>query len=168
MPARVVTTLCRAPLRSRFKEAMHMDTKVVVGLLAGVALLGTYYFEDDLLGRSSSGPLPAEYANGPEALSWLKKSENESALASNRFLETPNAIRFVRQLYDAGALRVIVPQASITDDGVEVYADSLVVTLPKDPTRRSRVWKMCADEIRRLGEDPGDGTDEAQVLLWWD
>ncbi len=145
-----------------------MDAKLIVGLLAGVLLVGTYYYEDDLPGHSSGGPLPAEYANGPEALDWLKRSQNESAMASNRFLETPNAIRFVRQLYDAGALRVIVPQASITDDGVEVYADSLVVTLPTDPQRRNRVWRICADEIRKLGEEPGDGTDESQVLLWWD
>jgi hypothetical protein len=30
------------------------------------------------------------------------------------------------------------------------------------------VWKLCAREIERSGENPGDSTDEKHVLLWWD
>ncbi len=113
-----------------------MPMKLVVGLIAGAALLGIYYFE---AAEQAGGPLPEEYKHGPEALSWLRASENESALASNRFFETPHAQKFVEQLYRAGARRVIVPRPAIQDDGVEVYADSLVVTLPTDPAKRQRV-----------------------------
>jgi hypothetical protein len=142
-----------------------MDMKIVGGLVAGALLLGLLYVE---MPESGDPGLPAEYTHGPEALKWLLASENESALASNRFLETPNAIAFVRELYRAGAKRVIVPQESITDDGVEIYADALVVTLPDDAGKRQRVWKLRAAELKREGNDVPATTDEKQVFLWWD
>lgn len=142
-----------------------MGAKLAIGLTAGVLLLGTYYLED---AWEKGVELPKEYTEGPEALVWLKKNRGESALASNRFGETQNATRFVRQLYDAGALRVVVPEASITKDDVETYSDSLVVTLPADSARRERVWRICAEEIRRAGFDPEESKNEKQVLLWWD
>lgn len=141
-----------------------MPTKIFVGLIAGVLFLGLCYLEE----HETSVPLSAEYAQGPEALKWLRASDNESALASNRFGETRDAIRFVQQLYSAGASRVTVPLASIRKDDVETYADSLVVTLPSDPGKRQRVWKLCASELKREGGKPGDSSDEDQVLLWWD
>jgi hypothetical protein len=141
-----------------------MDMKIVVGLVAGALLVGTYYLES----ADSDGSLSAEYTQGPEALTWLRKSANESALASNRFPTTQHAIRFVQQLYSAGADRVIVPLPSITNDGVEIYADSLVVTLPADASKRDRVWKLCAQEISREGGKPGNKSSQSQVLLWWD
>src|SRR4029077_13073397 len=125
--------------------------KTVVALVAGAMLLALYYIES----VEDNRPLPSEYTQGPEALAWLRKSNNESALASNRFLQTHNAASFVKQLYSAGAERVIVPLTSITDDCVEVYADALVVTLPADPGKRERVWKLCAAELKREGAKPG-------------
>jgi hypothetical protein len=131
-----------------------------------------------------SGCLPDEFVDastsdvdfdGPEALRWLKDNRNESALASNRFGPTENAVRFVQSLYNAGALRVVVPRANITDDEDTLkweggpYADAVVVELPKDSTRREKVWSICAREIRREGFDPEDGADdEGKVFLWWD
>jgi hypothetical protein len=142
-----------------------VDAKLAVGLVAGALLLGTYYVEHRL---ESDTQLPAEYQNGPEALRWLKSNRSESALGSNRFGETHNAIRFVEQLYDAGARRVIIPQDAIFQDDVETYADAIVVTLPDDPTSRDRVWRICAREIEReTGESAGSPT-ESQVFLWWD
>jgi hypothetical protein len=142
-----------------------MDMRIVVGILAAGLLAGIYFFEDSITGEPR---LSAEDLRGPEARSWLKTSENESALASNRFLETPNALRFVEQLYAAGAVKVIVPKSSIRDDGVEVYADALVVTLPDDPAKRQQVWKLCAAEIKREGFDPGKPDASGHVFLWWD
>ena len=142
-----------------------MPAKLVVALVAGAALLGITCYE---MAGEAGGPLPDEYKQGPEALSWLRASENESALASNRFYETADAQKFVEQLYRAGARRVIVPRPTITDDGVEVYADGLVVTLPTDPARRQRVWELCAQELRRVGERPTANPTEDDVLLWWD
>ena len=142
-----------------------MDLKIIVGLLAGALLVGVIFYEQTL---EDDYRLPESAAQGPEALNWLRKSQNESALASNRFPETRDAMSFVQELYRAGAKRVVVPNDSITDDGVEVYADALVVTLPDDPAKRDRVWKLCAREIAREGERPPASTDEKHVLLWWD
>ncbi|HVC96483.1 MAG TPA: hypothetical protein VND64_22555 [Pirellulales bacterium] len=142
-----------------------MGSKIVIGVVAGALLLGTYYVEDVL---DSEDARKVQALTGPEALTWLRKSTNESALASNRFPTTQDAIKFVRQLYDQGALRVIVPEEAIRDDGDEVYADALVVTLPSEKSRRGGVWQLCAKEIQREGEKPGDGTAESHVFLWWD
>ena len=144
-----------------------MDTRILVGLVAGVALLGLYYVE----WVEDNRPLPAEFTQGPEALKWLRKNNSESPLASNRFGDTRDAIQFVQQLYSAGAARVIVPQSVIRTDDVETYADALVVTLPSDPAKRDRVWKLCAKELKREGENVGDtapATPHDHVLLWWD
>ncbi len=143
-----------------------METRYIVGVLAAALLLGTYVFEFALV--PGGQPLPRDYFQGPEALSWLRKSENESALASNRFLETENAVRFVKKLYDAGAEKVLIPDDAITDDGVESYADSLVVTLPDDADRRQRVMDICAPEMLREGGDPNELGTENQAYLWWD
>jgi hypothetical protein len=141
-----------------------MDTRIIVGLIAGVLLLGIYYVER----VEENHELPAEYTQGPEALKWLRKNDGESALASNRFGETRDAMQFVEQLYRAGAARVVVPLPAIRSDEVETYADSLVVTLPTDPAKRDRVWKLCAQELQRAGEKPGDKPTGDHVLLWWD
>jgi hypothetical protein len=133
---------------------------------------------------SFAGCLPDEFNHvsvseadfdGPEALSWLKDNRNESALASNRFGGTENAVQFVQSLYNAGALRVVVPRANITDDEDTLnwelgpYADAVVVELPKNADRREKVWAICAREIRREGFDPADGADDdGKVFLWWD
>jgi hypothetical protein len=67
-------------------------------------------------------------------------------------------------------VRVIVPDACITNDGVEIYADALVVTLPADPAKRAGVWRLCAAELAREGARPPAAADaqESRVFLWWD
>lgn len=143
-----------------------MDTKYVVGILAAALLVGTYVAEFAI--DSGEGPAPRDYFQGPEALAWLRANESESALASNRFQETGNAVRFVKKLYDAGAEKVLIPQDSIHADEYETYADALVVTLPDDPERRARVLELCAPEIARQGGSPDELAGENQVYLWWD
>ncbi|HEV3021940.1 MAG TPA: hypothetical protein VGX76_05715 [Pirellulales bacterium] len=142
-----------------------MDARIGIGVVAGALLLGVYYVEGVL---DSDDAAKVSAMTGPEALTWLRESKDESALASNRFPTTQDAIRFVRQLYDKGALRVIVPDETIRDDGVEIYADALVVTLPSEQPKRDAVWKMCAQEIKRQGEKAGDRAAESHVFLWWD
>lgn len=141
-----------------------MDTRMYVGLFASVLVLGLWYFQ----GIQENYELPAEYTQGPEALQWLRENESESALASNRFGETRNAVQFVKKLYQAGAARVIVPIPAIQSDEVETYADAIVVSLPSDPAQRDRVWKLCAEELERAGENPADSAAEDHVLLSWD
>lgn len=143
-----------------------METRYIVGMLAAALLLGTYLFEFALV--PGAQPLPGDYFHGPEALSWLRANGNESALASNRFLETENAVRFVKQLYAAGATEVLVPDDAIVPEGDQEYADALVVKLPDDETERQRVLDVCAPELAREGGSVDEVGQETQVYLWWD
>jgi len=112
--------------------------------------------------------------DGPEALDWLKANGNESALASNRFLETENAVKYVKALYAAGAVKVVVPKDTIHDDEEMVrgeggpYADALVVTVPTDAGKRQAVLAMCRAELRREGFDSEEVESAPQIYLWWD
>jgi len=142
-----------------------MNSRIAIGLIAGGLLIGCYWVEAQW---RKGDRLPEDYKNGPEALAWLQRSDNESALASNRFGPTSKALQFVRALYSAGAVRVIVPEQCITKDDIETYADGLVVTLPTEPAKRAEVWRLCAAELaREFGQRP-DEPDEDEVLLWWD
>ena len=108
------------------------------------AIFGTLVFRGD---RGKPRVTRGIHA-GPRTLNWLRENESESVLASNRFGETQNAVQFVQQLYSAGAARVIIPLPAIQSDEVETYADSVVVSLPTDPAKRDRVWKLCAEELK--------------------
>lgn len=127
----------------------------------------------DALADGGSGDVQIEM-DGPEALAWLTANQNESALASNRFLGTENAVAFVKSLYDAGAVKVVVPKDTIADDPDTVegeggpYADALVVTVPSDPARREAVVRICRAELRREGFDSPDVAASEQIYLWWD
>jgi hypothetical protein len=125
-------------------------------------------YEEDLLPVGDSSATEEVNLSGPEARNWLKGNESESALASNRFGTTDEALRFVNSLYRAGAKRVVVPSDTIDDDGVERYADALVVTLPADPQKRERVRNLCFEELAREGFDTDDIGDSDQIYLWWD
>jgi hypothetical protein len=113
--------------------------------------------------------------DGPEALAWLKGNKNESALASNRFLGTENAVKFVKALYAAGATKVVVPKDAINSEEDTVsfeggpYADALVVTLPTDDAdAREAVVQMCRVELRREGFDSPEVASSPSIYLWWD
>jgi hypothetical protein len=111
---------------------------------------------------------------GPEALGWLRENKNESALASNRFGETRNAVRFVEALYASGARLVIVPDESIHADDDFVsgeggpYADALFVSLPADEDKRRAVIAICQKELAREGFKLEEGMSDEQIYLWWD
>ncbi len=143
-----------------------METRYVIGILAAALLLGTYVAEFGM--DSGGGPAPKDYFQGPEALGWLRANESESALASNRFMETSQAVQFVKKLYAAGAEKVLVPADSIRSDEVETYADALVVTLPEDAELRTKVLELCAPELISQGGSPDELASENQVYLWWD
>ena len=102
--------------------------RVIAVVCAAVAGLGLLLFEVSLI--TDFDEPNVDILGSPEVRQWLRDNESESALASNRFGFSSEAIRFVDELYRAGAVRVVVPEEAIEDDGVEVYADSLVVVLP--------------------------------------
>jgi hypothetical protein len=109
-----------------------------------------------------------------EALSWLRSNRNKSALGSNYFESTNNAIAAVKALYAAGALRVEVwvgyVEAWRTKQEGGDYADTLFVYGPPGgPEKRRELTKVVrslwvpAEE--ETGADVGDGPE---YELYWD
>ena len=104
---------------------------------------------------------------GPEAKTWLKSNKNEAAFAVNRFQTTKGAQTFVKRLYDLGAEKIVISPSAIDDEGEDggPYADTLIVTLPKNPAKR----KLLFQEHEKENED-GKVSDSGQIELvfWWD
>ncbi|WP_312471348.1 hypothetical protein [Neobacillus sp.] len=100
-----------------------------------------------------------------EALEWLKSNNNPSALASDRFGETANSIKFVEKLYELGALKVnvidILDEPERIEDEGGPYATSLIVDLPQDQEKRNRIIDFYKIEIEEQGIDEGEG-----ILEW--
>jgi hypothetical protein len=139
----------------------------LIMLLAGLS--GCDFPMGAILAEGQAAPV-----TGPEALDWLRENKNESALASNRFGETRNAVRFVEALYLAGARLVIVPSETINSEEDFVrgeggpYADALLVALPTDEDKRAAVIAICQKELKREGFKLEEGMSDEQIYLWWD
>jgi hypothetical protein len=104
---------------------------------------------------------------GPEALEWLR--DRRHALAQReRFRSKQEVVRFVKDLYAAGAVRVLVPTECIEED-TGAYANGLVVLLPDDPAKRERLFALCDPET--YAED-ADGMpvpeDQDHIYLCWE
>ncbi|MEQ9536614.1 MAG: hypothetical protein RIU46_07720 [Deltaproteobacteria bacterium] len=107
---------------------------------------------------------------GPEAREWLRSNQHPGALASNRFENTEDALKFVDDLYAAGAVRVAVPPDSIRpepDLGGD-YADALVVELPAGLSGRIQLVGIGAAEAARQGMGPDSEWLHGLMYLWWD
>ena len=104
-----------------------------------------------------------------EARLWLRSNPNPSALATNRFGTTQNALAFVDRLYAAGAAEVFVDDRVVDDDGFP-YADTLVVRLWRPADARWVLEQLCEEEGPG-NVPPGDLTMHIagdDIRLWWD
>ena len=111
----------------------------------------------------------------PEALEWLENNNNPSALASDRFGDTINAIKFVEKLYELGAVKISVdciwdePERIKIEGGA--YAVNLLVELPNDIEKRERILEVYNKEGQANGINEGEefeGLDEHILEFWWD
>lgn len=111
-------------------------------------------------------------AKAPEARQWLYENKNPYPLAGNRFDGKKEAQTFVEELYQAGAVRVVVkvdydePWRIEKEGGP--YADVLIVLLPQDRDARKRLFAVEAREAQREGFDPSRDTGQKHLFLWWD
>lgn len=111
-----------------------------------------------------------------EARQWLTQNNNPYPFAGNRFGPAAQALRFVEQLYDAGAVKVQVASVYAEDWRIAQeggpYADMLVVTLPTDAAQRHALFQMYKAELEQeLGpEAAAQAWDAGQPTLrfWWD
>ena len=110
-----------------------------------------------------------------EALEWLMNNNNPSALASDRFGETANAIAFVKRLYEFGAVEITVvgvwdEPERIEDEGGP-YASTLLVKLPQDIKKREKVLEIYKNEIEEHGLNEGEELEQLDkniLAFWWD
>jgi hypothetical protein len=103
--------------------------------------------------------------NRSEARAWLKAG-GKTIRSPGRFKSKSDALKFVEELYQAGAVKVIVPDIYQNKKG-DQFADNLLVELPKAAKARMAVRKVCEQmRSRRLGAvEPDEDLGESYLLL---
>ena len=139
----------------------------------------TEYYPPDKMPAHEDPPftrddlLPGPPETIAEASAWLRANWSEHAFATNRFGTTANAIEFVDRLYETGATEICVDNVRMfAHHGWAPYADTLIVRLPDDPSKRSALF----DRIELIGRPDENGDHEQafidfgqkEVRLWWD
>jgi hypothetical protein len=103
--------------------------------------------------------------NRSEARTWLNAGD-KAARSLGHFKRTSEAAKFVEELYQAGAVKVIVPDIYHGKRG-DQFADALIVQLPKTLRTRQAIRKAC--EIlrnRKLGAvEPDKHIGETHLFL---
>jgi hypothetical protein len=114
----------------------------------------------------------AEIADLVEAKDWINKYK-EGSFASHIFPEKKEILEFVNKVYELGAVKVTVGNISTApkDDpqGLEFYADELIVRLPEKKSKREAIFSF----INKFSEDlaPTDFyKEEGQktISVYWD
>ena len=103
--------------------------------------------------------------NRSEARAWLNVG-GKTMRSPGRFKSKNDALKFVEELYQAGAVKVIVPDIYQNKKGGQ-FADNLLVQLPKATKARMAVRKVCEQlQSRRLGAvEPDQDLGESYLLL---
>ena len=81
--------------------------------------------------------------NRSEARIWLQ-ADDQTGRSLGRFKRSAEALKFVTELYQAGAIGVILPDIYRNKHG-DQFADSLLVKLPKGVKQRKAIRTVCAD-----------------------
>jgi len=108
-----------------------------------------------------------------EARTWLKRTRIPHTLANERFggidygEVQEEALRFVDELYEMGALKVRVVERETSEGPNERYADTLEVNLPKEEAARRNIIDLANTEKER-GSDPIKDEGQKIVTFWWD
>jgi hypothetical protein len=106
--------------------------------------------------------------NRHEARKWLRKKTGDlTARSLGRFKRERDAGKFVKSLYDAGAVTVILPDVYQNKTG-DQFADCLLIRLPKNSALRKAIRQVCARLQRRnLGAmQPAEDIDESHLYFY--
>lgn len=108
-----------------------------------------------------------------EALTYLKKYKKFDCFASNAF-NVKEATKFIEKLYKLKAKHVEIEEDNNADIDDEVYADTLIITLPKNKSDRLNICALLLDirpdEISsRINNcNKVDWNKDNKVVCWWD
>lgn len=99
-----------------------------------------------------------EKPNCSEARKWLtKKTGDKTACLLGRFKRENDAAKFIEELYQAGAVEVIVSDI-YCNKARDQFSDCLLVQLPKSAAKRKAIRKICVQlRTRKLGAVQPDG-----------
>lgn len=100
-----------------------------------------------------------------EARTWLNADDNTTR-SLGRFKRTSDTAKFIEQLYQAGAGKVIVPEIYFGKGGKQ-FADALLLQLPRSAKERKAIRKAC-DKLRsqHLGAvEPEKDIGETHLFL---
>ena len=101
-----------------------------------------------------------------EARSWLHRNGGPKVgHALGRFKRESDAEKFIEQLYHAGAAKVIAPDIYNSKKG-DLFADSLLVRLPKNSAKRKAVRRVCMQLRRRKLGSVRPETDIGEPYLY--
>jgi hypothetical protein len=110
-----------------------------------------------------------------EALAYFKNKQAE--FAANQF-SPKEALAFCKKLYKLGAKKVEIDfdeNYNYEEDmRVEVYADTMIITLPKPATKRidlmAAIFEERPDEITKdtVYDRAVNWKKDSSVVLWWD
>ena len=108
-----------------------------------------------------------------EALKYLKDKRAE--FAANHF-ERKEAVSFVKRLYKLGCTKIdiSIDEEHLDEEVEEVYADTMLITLPKTISKRLDVvlaiWREYPDEVSAdsVYNRAVNWRKDKNVLLWWD
>ncbi len=81
--------------------------------------------------------------NQVEARTWFgRANKDRGRRLLGRFEHELRALRFVEALYQAGAVKVVIPDVYADKSGNH-FSDGLIVRLPRSPLRRRAVRQAC-------------------------
>lgn len=103
--------------------------------------------------------------NSSEAKAWLN-ADDSVGRSLGHFKKRGEALKFVEELYQAGAVKVIAPEIYYNKRG-DQFADALLVQLPKATKVRKAVRKACGKlRSRNLGAvEPEKDIGETHLFL---
>jgi hypothetical protein len=106
-----------------------------------------------------------ENPNHAEARAWLKAERRPRSRSLAKFATTKAALKFVEQLYSAGAVAVIIA-AIYAGQRKKLFADWLLIQLPAAKTKRDSLRKICQAFCRKRGGAVLPESDMGETHLW--
>ena len=106
-----------------------------------------------------------EKSHHAEARAWLKAETRPKSRSLAKFSTTQAALKFVEQLYSAGAVAVIVAAIS-TGQRNKLFADWLLIQLPPAKSKRNSLRKICQAFCRKRGGAVLPEFDLGESHLW--
>jgi hypothetical protein len=100
-----------------------------------------------------------------EALKWLSASRLERRRTLGVFKGAKPSIKWVKELYAAGATKVIAADIK-TDAGENQHSDKIVVVLPKDEKLRTTIFQWCERQGDKIGYLPDLDRSESHMYVY--